>query len=64
VSSHFGHADPQITLKGLLTDTENEDGFDFRLTGMILNANKPAVDQMDTFGHFQKVELEETAVNS
>ena len=66
VSSYLGHADPQITLKVYShwiprTKTDSIS----RLTGMILNANKPAVDQD---GHFldtsKKVELEETAVNA
>ena len=66
VSSYLGHADPQITLKVYShwiprTKTDSI----ARLTGMILNAKKPAVAQD---GHFldtsKKVELEETAVNA
>jgi len=65
VSSYLGHADPQITLKVYShwiprTKTDSIS----RLTGMILNAKKPA-DSQD--GHFldtsKKVELEEQAVN-
>ena len=66
VSSYFGHADPQITLKVYShwiprTKTDSI----ARLTGMILNAKKPAVAQD---GHFldtsKKVQLEEKAVNA